>query len=96
MDAKSRASFINSVAAGNNIPCPQCGASNKEDSKFCVSCGAEIVSAQKAETSTPAFETVKESAVPVKAVKYVEPTSVFAQGLPEWSIEPPQVLVRRH
>ncbi len=24
-----------------------------------------------------------------------EPTSVFADGLPEWSIEPPQVVVRR-
>ena len=26
---------------------------------------------------------------------YVEPESVFAQGLPEWSVEPPQVVVRR-
>ena len=29
-------------------------------------------------------------------VKYEEPNNVFAQGLPEWSIEPPQVMVRRH
>ena len=36
MDAKSKANFINSVAAGTNIPCPKCGASNKADSKFCV------------------------------------------------------------
>ena len=26
---------------------------------------------------------------------YVEPKSVFAEGLPEWTIEPPQVVVRR-
>lgn len=25
MDAKSKANFINSVAAGTNIPCPKCG-----------------------------------------------------------------------
>lgn len=31
----------------------------------------------------------------VKDVKYVEPNNVFAQGLPDWSIEPPQVVVRR-
>lgn len=28
-------------------------------------------------------------------VKYIEPESVFAEGLPPWDIEPPQVLVRR-
>ena len=39
MDAKSKANFINSVAAGTNVPCPKCGASNKADSKFCISCG---------------------------------------------------------
>ncbi len=26
---------------------------------------------------------------------YEEPVSVFAQGLPEWSVEPPEVMVRR-
>lgn len=96
MDAKSKANFINSVASGTNIPCPKCGTSNKSDSKFCISCGAEIVVPTKAQNSAPAFETVKDAGVHTKAVKYVEPSNVFAQGLPDWSIEPPQVMVRRH
>ena len=33
------------------------------------------------------------SAAPTE--KYVEPESVFAEGLPSWDIEPPQVVVRR-
>ena len=28
-------------------------------------------------------------------VKYIEPESAFAEGLPSWDIEPPQVVVRR-
>ena len=33
---------------------------------------------------------------PVSTVQYVEPSKAFALGLPEWSIEPPLVPVRRH
>lgn len=94
MDAKSRANFINSVAAGTEISCPKCGARNESDSKFCIDCGAEITVPQA--NDTPAFEQAKEAAAPAKAPKYVEPNNVFAEGLPEWSIEPPQVMVRRH
>ncbi len=94
MDAKSRADFINSVASGTNVFCPKCGAGNKPDSKFCLLCGAEITVSQGIKNNAPAFESVKESA-PVKAFKYEEPINVFAQGLPDWSIEPPQVMVRR-
>lgn len=95
MDAKSKANFINSVAAGTNIPCPKCGAINKADSKFCISCGTELVvpKADDASAFAPAQETPVASA---KVAKYVEPSSAFAEGLPEWSIEPPQVMVRRH
>lgn len=93
MDAKSRADFINSVASGANIPCPKCGTNNKSDSKSCISCGAEINVSQETQ-NTPAFESTKETA-PAETIKYVEPNNVFAQGLPEWSIEPPQVMVRR-
>lgn len=96
MDAKSRANFINSVAAGKEIPCPKCGASNKADSKFCISCGAEITVPQTVANNKPAFEQAKETAAPAKAPRYVEPSNVFAKGLPEWSIEPPQVMIRRH
>lgn len=94
MDAKSKANFINSVASGTNVPCPKCGTNNKSDSKFCISCGAEIAVPQEAQNNVPAFEPAKEA--PAKTIKYVEPNNVFAQGLPNWSIEPPQVMVRRH
>ncbi len=97
MDAKSKANFINSVANGQEIACPQCGTQNKTDSKFCISCGQELnISSQpdNAPAFAPAAEPVVEETV--KAVKYVEPANVFAQGLPSWSIEPPQVMVRRH
>lgn len=96
MDAKSRANFINSVASGNVIPCPKCGTSNKPDSKFCISCGTDLSTVSNSETNnTPAFEQAKEPPAETKTIKYVEPNTVFAQGLPEWSIEPPQVMVRR-
>lgn len=42
--------------------------------------------------AAPAFAPVEQK--PEKP--YVEPESVFAQGLPAWSLEPPQVVVRRH
>ncbi len=91
MDAKTKANFINSVATGTIIPCPKCGASNKSGSKFCISCGEEI-SVSKVDNA-PAFAPVKET--PVKVAKYVEAGNAFAQGLPAWSLEPPQVMVRR-
>lgn len=93
MDTKSRADFINSVASRTDVSCPKCGAKNKADNKFCVSCGAEMAASRKVQDA-PAFKPAKEAA-PVKTVKYVEPNNVFAQGLPDWSVEPPQVVVRR-
>lgn len=93
MDAKSKANFINSVASGTTVPCPKCGAGNKPSSMYCTSCGAEINAPQETQSNTPAFAPAQEA--PAKAVKYVEPNNVFAKGLPEWSIEPPQVMVRR-
>lgn len=59
---------------------------------------AETTTSNDAPAFAPAVETAVEPAEAVKtvAVKYVEPQNVFAQGLPEWSIEPPQVMVRRH
>lgn len=95
MDAKSKANFINAVASGTTVPCPKCGAANQADSEFCISCGAELPAPQEAQKDTPVFEPSKESA-PTKTVEYVEPDNAFAQGLPDWSLEPPQVMVRRH
>ena len=94
MDAKSKADFINSVASETNVPCPKCGANNKAGSKFCISCGAEISAPKAAANNAPAFETAQE--VTAKDTKYRDPNNVFAKGLPDWSIEPPQVMVRRH
>ena len=167
MDAKSKANFINSVAGGQGIPCPNCNTLNEADSRFCIACGTPL-SQKKPEnavpfaaaepvqepTPTPAAEPSQEPAFaaapsqekePVPAaepsqqpfptaepsqqqpfaaaepsrppvrprpvqsrtkqaeqpksaaptVKYVEPESVFAEGLPSWDIEPPQVVVRR-
>lgn len=96
MDAKSKANFINSVADGQ-IPCPTCNTLNQANSLYCASCGAEL-SAPASSNETPAFAPVTEE--PVQAVgqnvTYVEPTTVFADGLPSWDIVPPQVMVRRH
>ena len=94
MDAKNKANSINPVASGSSIPCPKCGTSNKPDAKFCISCGAEIIVSKEAQNSTPAFEPVKEASA--KTVKYMAPSNAFARGLPDWSIEPPQLMVRRH
>lgn len=142
MDARSKANFINSVAGGQGIPCPNCNTLNEADSKFCIACGTQLVQ-KKSENTMPfaAAEPVQEpiptpvaepdqekeatpastlsrqpfpTAEPVQprpvqsrqkqaeqpksaapTVKYIEPESVFAEGLPSWDIEPPQVVVRR-
>lgn len=48
------------------------------------------------QSTAPAFETVKEQGKSAGSSRYVEPNSAFAEGLPAWSIEPPQAMVRRH
>lgn len=97
MDAKSKANFINSVASGEGVPCPKCSAMNKADSSFCIACGAELAKPEtSAQISAPAFSQVNETKTEQVKSTYVEPESIFAQGLPSWSIEPPQVMVRRH
>ena len=95
MDAKSKANFINSVATGSSIVCPECSAENKSDVSFCASCGAQLVKRKEAKISAPAFKPHTED-VATATTKYVEPNSVFAEGLPSWNLEPPQVMVRRH
>lgn len=82
MDAKTKANFINSVASGSQMECPKCGTVNEAGSNFCSTCGTVL------EWSAPKVQ-------PKTIEKYIEPESVFAKGLPAWSIEPPQVVVRR-
>ncbi|MEY8428128.1 hypothetical protein AALA00_10515 [Lachnospiraceae bacterium 46-15] len=83
MDAKSKANFINSVGGGQQVPCPGCGALNKADSRFCITCG------------TPMQQMTASSAAQPVPVAEPEEVSVFAEGLPSWDIVPPQVVVRR-
>lgn len=99
MDAKSKAEFINAVTSGEELVCPKCGSRNKANSKFCISCGTELgISSQnsKEEAFSNVEDKSKTETDKTKSSNYIEPESVFAQGLPEWSIEPPQVMVRRH
>ena len=177
MDAKSKANFINSVAGGQGIPCPNCNTLNEADSRFCIACGTPLspkkpenavpfaaaepsqeptqeAASRQEPTPIPAAEPTQEQAFaaaptqekepvseavssgqpfptadpsqqqpfsaaepsrppmrprPVQSrpkqaeqpkpaaptEKYIEPESVFAEGLPSWDIEPPQVVVRR-
>lgn len=100
MDAKSKADFINSVAGGQKIPCPNCNALNEPDFMFCYSCGAKFESRENVNADSvsqpqqapvrPAFQT----AAPAPAEE-PEKVSVFAQGIPDWDMLPPQVVVRR-
>ena len=105
-DANSRANFINSIAGGQKILCSKCNTLNEADSKFCASCGTPLE--KKMEDNNIPFAPVKKVAEATKPVEnkefvkrvtpiqeYKEPENVFAKGLPEWNIEPPQVMVRR-
>lgn len=95
MDAKRKASFINSVAAGQTVPCPRCGAANHHDAANCSVCGSQIA-LNTSSSNAPAFTPVSSNApVGSKYVRYDEPAAVFADGLPSWDIVPPQVMVRR-
>lgn len=98
MDAKSRANFINSVASGQNVPCPKCNTLNEADSKFCASCGVSLEKKVESKDVDVPFSQVKKEEAPKVVTKKVEDEkaeSVFAEGLPAWDIEPPQVMVRR-
>lgn len=101
VDVKSKANFINSVAAGRTVPCPQCGTANESTSKFCYACGFKLpVTALNVKTEEPVFKSVEEK--PQQEQKIIidtevdEPVPVYAEGLPDWDIVPPQVVVRRH
>lgn len=108
MDAKSKANFINSVSSGAAFPdaegnsagsggkiCVKCGTANNSDDIFCIYCGTKLTAADASRENTPVFDTINEKEQPNEAGHYIEPNSVFANGLPEWSLVPPQVMVRR-
>lgn len=91
MDAKSKMSFMNSITPEQDIICSQCGTANTSNYKFCTSCGVKISDAVSL-AFAPAGETKE---LKQKTIQYDEPSAVFAEGLPSWSVEPPQLLVRR-
>ena len=97
MDAKSKAEFINSVATGKVLVCQRCGTTNEPGSMFCISCGAALK--QENSKSEPAFsQTIEEktnTVTPSSVVAYNETNAIFADGLPDWDVLPPQVVVRR-
>ena len=98
MDAKSRADFINAVADSTVKVCPKCQTSNDPKAKFCETCGEKFeLKAEKQDTnpfaSVEPINTEKLSNEIQEEQKEAE--SVFAKGLPEWSIEPPQLMIRR-
>lgn len=95
MDAKRKASFINSVAAGQTVPCPRCGAANSPGASSCSVCGSQIA-VNTSSDNTPAFTPVSaNTSGGSNSVRYDEHAAVFADGLPSWDIVPPQVMVRR-
>lgn len=51
MDAKMRASFINSVGSGQQVPCPSCNTLNNPEAKFCITCGHSLKDNFQAEMS---------------------------------------------
>ncbi|MCI9077898.1 MAG: zinc ribbon domain-containing protein [Lachnospiraceae bacterium] len=104
MDAKSRADFINSTAAGQIKVCPICQSGNNPDAAFCSVCGRELKEPDTNNQDILPFTNVDEEIAATQedipyikpAIKnYHEPDNIFAKGLPEWSIEPPNLLVRR-
>lgn len=102
MQAKTETDLINAAAAGRIKVCPNCQASNDVDARCCTTCGSEFEQKAGSQEEAP-FATVDEVAATVESgtgqkvsVQYQQKSnSVFAEGLPLWTLEPPQVVVRR-
>lgn len=104
MEAKSRANFINSAATGQIKICPLCQSGNNPDAVFCSVCGGGLKETKTNSGGTLPFTNVTEEiAATQEDIPYIkqsipdyhEPDNIFAKGLPEWSVEPPNLLVRR-
>lgn len=117
MDTKSKANFINSVATGQKLPCPNCNALNDAGDLFCFSCGTKLSNSDnpnstfapasnsksgvKIEGNDAARQVQSNPSTPIFQMIQPEPeeiseeVSVFAEGLPDWDMVPPQVVVRR-
>lgn len=99
MDVRSKADYINMAASESVKICQACQSVNDADANFCVTCGEDLPSVDSKNeigNGEMAFSTVDETAATEERFQhYQEPESVFAEGLPEWTLEPPQMIVRR-
>lgn len=91
------------------IVCPVCGMKNQMGQEYCNNCGCGLkkVAAQMAAQSSESTDNGQKSGVAFKSIddeartastpktKYKAPPTVFAEGLPDWDIVPPQILVKR-
>lgn len=89
--------FVNSGAYDSIISCLVCGAENDASSNYCQSCGNKLTFLQNDVLSDLSQkENVNKSMIQSDDNIQKNEDLVFAQGLPEWSLEPPQMMVRRH
>lgn len=81
----------------SNSKCASCGADIAGDFAFCQMCGkpTQLAAPKKQIIQNVAPSAQKVSPAPASLPAYVEPSTAFASGLPEWSIEPPAVVIRR-
>ena len=76
--------------------CPECSFKQQQKGrKVCFKCGAPLVKSAAPAAAAAVVQKPQETIAPVPAIVYEEPSTVFALGLPKWSIEPPEVVVRR-
>jgi hypothetical protein len=95
MEGKN-AMILNQIADGQKIQCNSCGSMNDPDSAVCAACGAVLL-AKPASAQEAAFSSaVPERSEPAASVVQAQiPMPAFADGLAEWDLLPPQVVVRR-
>ena len=80
-----------------SIICPKCGIKNTSDAKFCAKCGSRLEQIEACVSKTDETNDLipKEDSSEKEKRNQIWEQNTFAQGLPEWSLEPPQVMVRR-
>ena len=98
---------MNNAQQSDSNTCPSCGKRNDAQAKFCNFCGNSLASQNSDNSFAPAFSPIEESAggsEPTSAESAQElvpeemendTLAIFADGLPQWDIVPPQIMVRR-
>lgn len=85
---------VNSAINGNIIFCPKCGVKGNASYAYCQICGERL---DLAKSNGLNDSSRRENSNIGQVNNEVENNNAlaFAQGLPEWSLEPPQIMVRR-